>query len=405
MPSPFVWEGDEDQYDPETGSYRPMPKPAGRAVVSFSTPRRVMSESYDQLGGLGEQYDPETGSYRPMPSEPTPELPTPSGARLFDPEEGPRDEPGFSPVSKPRTALEDLSAHQGSMPQRQAPKWWQRLAAGALGGAAGYLNAGGRNRIDVEPAIAGIYDGGYNREMGNWQNEQAGLATRAKIEAEQADDARKQLESTARIGQYEAATARSNRPFAPRNPPVVIPGRDVPLSPEVEEQRNRMRPPQRPIPQIPGRDVPLPPDVEDQRVRMRPPQRGPAGGKVTVTDKKFDIAQGANQAISEHPELDLSIIKENVMNPRYFTDWEPQKRADVSLEIQRRMDDKAKAKPTGLLGRGKADPAKGGSAAPNANAGPLNVKLKHPQTGEVKRFMLTPQEFQEAKSKGFSQVE
>jgi hypothetical protein len=191
MPSPFVWEGDEDQYDPETGSYRTMPKPAGRAVVSFSTPRRVMSESYDQLGGLGEQYDPETGSYRTMPSEPTPELPTPSGARLFDPEEGPRDEPGFSPGSKPRTALEDLSAHQGSMPQRQAPKWWQRLAAGALGGAAGYLNAGGRNRIDVDPAIEGIYNGGYNREMGNWQNEQAGLTTRAKIEAEQADDARK----------------------------------------------------------------------------------------------------------------------------------------------------------------------------------------------------------------------
>ncbi len=42
---------------------------------------------------------------------------------------------------------------------------------------------------------------------------------------------------------------------------------------------------------------------------------------------------------------------------------------------------------------------------PSTAPGTLNVQLKHPQTGEVKKFALTPQELQEANDKGFIQVQ
>jgi hypothetical protein len=188
------------------------------------------------------------------------------------------------------------------------------------------------------------------------------LTTRAKIEAEQADDARKIAEHESTLAlrgvqtkQAEAGIARANRPAPPlpplsggpgtvyrdRNDPATILAENPPLPPRPATPR--------PYPVgRPGTEI-LDPNDPSKVLHTTPPlpPRQPAVGKTTVADKKFDISQAANQAISEHPELDLSIIKENVMNPRYFTDWEPQKRADVSLEIQRRIDAKKTPKTGG----------------------------------------------------------
>lgn len=65
------------------------------------------------------------------------------------------------------------------------------------------------------------------------------------------------------IGESPSQVAGARR-AAPAQP---VAGRDVPLPPEVEEQRKRLNAPPEPA-KIPGRDIPLPPDVEAQRSRM-----------------------------------------------------------------------------------------------------------------------------------------
>lgn len=70
------------------------------------------------------------------------------------------------------------AALMGQMPQVPHPKPWQRLLAGALGGAAGFANASaGRpgnmlRPIDPTEATAGIYGmGGYQAKLAQWQQQ------------------------------------------------------------------------------------------------------------------------------------------------------------------------------------------------------------------------------------------
>jgi len=148
-----------------------------------------------------DEYDPAVGSYRPPVRRPLPE-PTPAGAELYDPESGSRALTSFS-TPKSRSALEQLGEHQAAIPQTQKPAAWKGILAGALGGAAGYLNAGGRNRIDVEPALEGLRMGDYPRQMQNWQAKERGLEQRAKIEQAQVEEKRKQEEAEMQRKYYE----------------------------------------------------------------------------------------------------------------------------------------------------------------------------------------------------------
>lgn len=470
MSIPFAWEDDEDQDYESFGSNRPtrrprptlVPQPASSPYdgevgdldkpglpIGASVPRRAMSESYDQSGGIGEE---------PPPPEIAP--------RLFDPEEGPRpDEPGVP--RKPRTALEDLAAHQAFMPQREKPKWWQRVAAGALGGAAGYLNAGGRNRIDVSSGVEGIYSGGYNRDMANWKNEQAGLTTRAKIEAEQAKEAREKEESAAAISSHRAAEARANRPFAsprPVAPPATYeaklvrdlesPDPAVRANAKAELDQLKAKPARAPgsqqqiidqlaaahmaegDPEEVARDKAVIEYAKQYRTKTeataaaipvnaaRVGQIGASTASIStgtgIKSRSNEVKRSADKAIADEKTQDPKLAVKNVLDPRFYSDWDQQMRSEVAAEIQRRMDAKKTPKAGGALDTlaegiraGTLFTPKGGTAGneqpvaptPNANVGPLNVKLKHPQTGEVKRFMLTPQELQEATSKGFIQVQ
>lgn len=54
-------------------------------------------------------------------------------------------------------------------PQQESPKWWQRVAAGAAGGLAGLVNAGGRTHVDPTAAVEGIYGvPEQRRKLSDW---------------------------------------------------------------------------------------------------------------------------------------------------------------------------------------------------------------------------------------------
>ena len=292
------------------------------------------------------------------------------------------------------------------MPQREKPKWWQRLAAGALGGAAGYLNAGGRNRIDVEPAIAGIYGGEYNREMGNWQNEQAGLTTRAKIEEQRMEEARKREESAALISYRRAAEARANRPLTPRNPPAPPSTYEAQLVRERESTDPAVREnAQRELDKlkaksarVPGSQQQIidqlaaahmaegdPEDVaRDKAVieyakayrtkteataagipvdKARVGQIGASTASITtgtgLKSRGAQVKAAADKATADEKKQDPKLAKQNVLDPRFYVDWDQQLRSEVAAEIQRRIDKPKTAGASSLAGQ---FPLPGGAA-------------------------------------------
>lgn len=88
--------------------------------------------------------------------------------------------PNANPTSfdRYRGAIEKKAAWDQTRPNisDHKPKLWQRLLAGAAGGAAGYVNAGGRVKVDPK-AMQSINDSlmrpGYQRDMEAW-SDQAG---------------------------------------------------------------------------------------------------------------------------------------------------------------------------------------------------------------------------------------
>ncbi|MGC4052872.1 MAG: hypothetical protein QM757_26390 [Paludibaculum sp.] len=101
------------------------------------------------------------------------------------------------------TAAQDALANFRAAPTPKKPSIWQRLAAGALGAAAGYSNADGRaGRIDTSAATQGILQPGLKREQAQWSsdydraqraaqgeqrsNQQSIAGYRAQVEAEKA---------------------------------------------------------------------------------------------------------------------------------------------------------------------------------------------------------------------------
>lgn len=88
--------------------------------------------------------------------------------------------PNANPTSfdRYRGAIEKKAAWDQTRPNisDHKPKLWQRLLAGAAGGAAGYVNAGGRVRVDpkaMESINGSLMRPGYQRDMEAW-GDQAG---------------------------------------------------------------------------------------------------------------------------------------------------------------------------------------------------------------------------------------
>lgn len=86
------------------------------------------------------------------------------------------------PITGPANAR--LQEVLGERPVLTQPKWWQRLAGAAAGGAAGYSNASGRmrNPIDIDQLTQNILAPGYNSKLAEWQSRVAPLEQQAQLE-------------------------------------------------------------------------------------------------------------------------------------------------------------------------------------------------------------------------------
>ncbi len=92
--------------------------------------------------------------------------------------EGPKAVPGPMPVDeRVRQKTAALEAAVGAKPKEGQPKWWQRLAAGAAGFGAGYVNADGKNhpQIDASGAVDTIMGGPQKRQrLSDWRDKVSG---------------------------------------------------------------------------------------------------------------------------------------------------------------------------------------------------------------------------------------
>jgi len=111
-----------------------------------------------------------------------------------DPEEAPASSP--TPITVPRSsrvlspefsaAMDKVKQTLGERPERQAPSGWQRLAAGLIGGGAGFINASGRTRIDprdTQAAVEGVTgEAGFRRRTDDWKRRLDTYGQQAQIE-------------------------------------------------------------------------------------------------------------------------------------------------------------------------------------------------------------------------------
>lgn len=91
--------------------------------------------------------------------------------------EGPKSVPGPVPVDeRVRQKTAELESAVGAKPKEGQPKWWQRVAAGAAGFGAGYVNADGKNhpQIDASGAVDTIMGGPQKRQrLSDWHDKVA----------------------------------------------------------------------------------------------------------------------------------------------------------------------------------------------------------------------------------------
>lgn len=91
---------------------------------------------------------------------------------------GPTSVPGPRPIDeRVRQKTAELEAAVGAKPKEGSPKWWQRLAAGAAGFGAGYVNADGKRhpQIDASGAVDTIMGGPQKRQrLSDWHDKVGG---------------------------------------------------------------------------------------------------------------------------------------------------------------------------------------------------------------------------------------
>lgn len=125
-------------------------------------------------------------------------------------------EPPQAPVREraPLEAQQEVLRLQQERPTPGSPKIWQRILAGALGGAAGYVNSAGKPGLYVDPqqtraATQGIMYPNYARNMANWRDELEAAKQAAGMEMEQRQLKLRGQEAEARIGASGAARTAS----------------------------------------------------------------------------------------------------------------------------------------------------------------------------------------------------
>lgn len=134
------------------------------------------------------------GSYLQPPddgSAPFPGMPgvTTGGDMVTGPPSAPS-APMPPPLAQPSeysAALKALSKVYDAYPQRKAPNWMERIAAGVLGGAAGYSNAARRAApIDIGKTTEGILYPGYDSKLAAWQSKVVPAQQAVEIAGQQA---------------------------------------------------------------------------------------------------------------------------------------------------------------------------------------------------------------------------
>lgn len=162
-----------------------------------------------QVAGASADDDDESGPVSPTPPQPEPAMddsgPGLSWTKRIDPANGkPIAAPPPSGVDKAAT---DYEAALGGYPVKPEPKWYQRLAAAAVGGAAGWSNAAGRARpIDAQAVGENILAPGYKSKLESWRSRVVPAQAKLELETQRAGEARKGAESTAKTVELQAQT-------------------------------------------------------------------------------------------------------------------------------------------------------------------------------------------------------
>ena len=106
---------------------------------------------------------------------------SPMGAPPIAPQQTPTGLPSIDP-SKAIAARKAVADQYAAQPMAQKPRWWQAALAGLAGGAAGYVNAGGRVKVDPSGLEKNILFPGLQRNTANWQKELEAKQAQADLE-------------------------------------------------------------------------------------------------------------------------------------------------------------------------------------------------------------------------------
>lgn len=174
-PSQLAAYGGNADEDEEDLDYGDSDDPASDAAIIQQS-----QQGGPQAGGFAQPAIPEgpPGNYLSGPDDSdrtlTPDSMVPGmvGVNFRDlAAPAPPEPPAALPPSEYQKAIAARQALQGSYPVKKAPNWMERVAAGALGGAAGWSNAARRAApIDIGKTTEGVLYPGYDSKLAAWQS-------------------------------------------------------------------------------------------------------------------------------------------------------------------------------------------------------------------------------------------
>lgn len=144
-------------------------------------------------------------------------------------------------VTKPKTvgtgptpALDKVTQILGERPVQKAPNFWQKIAAAGIGAASGYVNAGGRVKIDPRAAISAVTgETGFQNADAAWKRRLEATRGQAQIEAGKASAQRQGELDAANLAHVQEQTKKlqwDQQPNAApdfKQPALVKPGQGV----------------------------------------------------------------------------------------------------------------------------------------------------------------------------------
>ena len=145
-----------------------------------------------------------------------------------------------SPAPKPFTEFRQDVAALGPMPVKENPKWWERLAAAGIGGAAGWSNAASRTRnpINIAAAQENILHPGYQDKLAQWQSRVMGPQAKLDLALQQmkAQEMQEQIAAQAeeRMSHAQQRLNMANPHYGQREVDAAYAKENLPwLAPEV----------------------------------------------------------------------------------------------------------------------------------------------------------------------------